>query len=98
VTTLRVARAVVLQTERAIAWWTLHRPEAPDLVQRELESAIALLKSAPKVGAPYRRGVRRVLLPASRYQLFYVYDEEADRVDVITLWSSLRRPPALRGH
>ncbi len=97
-TILRVVRAAVLQTERANAWWALHRPEAPDLVRQELKSAIALLKAAPKMGAPYRQGVRRVLLPESRYQLFYVYDETADRIDVIALWSSLRRPPALRGY
>jgi plasmid stabilization system protein ParE len=98
VTSLRVARAAVRQTERALAWWALHRPEAPDLVRHELASAISLLKAAPKMGAPYPPGVRRVLLPESRYQLFYVYDEAANRIDVIALWSSHRRPPALRGY
>jgi len=51
------------------------------------------------MGAVYNaRGVRRVMLPETRYQVFYLYDTKTGLLEVEALWSSLRGkgPPLSR--
>ena len=71
----------------AAAWWRANRPAAPDLFAQELTGAIDLLTRAPDVGKRYRRsgprGLRRLLLPASRYHIYYVHDSEKNECIVL---------------
>jgi plasmid stabilization system protein ParE len=96
---LVVTTATADQQIRAIhAWWRAHRPAAPDLFQQELSEAFSLLASSPRIGQPYRSssvaGVRRILLRATRYHVYYVFDEAI--VKVLAVWSAVRgRGPSL---
>jgi plasmid stabilization system protein ParE len=86
------------QVKDAAAWWRENRPEAPELFWRELSGALDLLRTAPLAGATYNaRGVRRVLMPQTRYQVFYRYEASSGRLSVMAVWSSLRgKGPPLR--
>ena len=97
-TSIRWTRRAGVEAARAAAWWASHRPEAPDLLRREIEGALELLAAAPSMGAPYEvPGVRRLVLPRTRYQVFYAYDPGLAQVDILSVWSSLRgRGPRLR--
>ena len=70
------------------------------LFVEELSGALDLLTRAPDVGRRYLHagipGLRRLLLPATRYHVYYVH--EGDVCVVLAVWSALRgRPPQLRG-
>jgi len=71
-------------------WWVENRPAAPDLFVDELGAAIRKLESAPRIGARYEapgfREIRRVLLPRTRYHLYYTVDEDARLVRVHAIW------------
>ena len=74
-------------------WWRTNRPAAQDLFAEELANCLVLLEQAPAIGRPYRRhpsvpGLRRVLLRATRYHLYYV--SQADRVVVLAVWHAQR--------
>ena len=79
---------------RAIdTWWRTNRPAAQDLFAEELANCLVLLEQAPAIGKPYRRypsvpGLRRVLLRATRYHLYYV--PRKDIVAVLAVWHSRR--------
>jgi len=69
--------------DQAIAahdWWRTHRFAAPDLFRRELAAAFDLLANAPDVGKRYKHrgvpGLRRLLLPNTRYHVYYIHDSE----------------------
>jgi len=89
------------QIRRIDEWWQENRTAAPELFVQELAAAIALIESAPRIGRRRRHpgvpGLRRVLLRATRYHLYYVADESGERLFVLALWSAVRgRPPRLR--
>jgi plasmid stabilization system protein ParE len=82
-------------------WWALHRRAHPDLVSEELAEAADILATAPEAGlefAPGRRlGMRRILLPRSRYHLYYRVIHEERSVEVIAIWHAARgKGPPLR--
>jgi plasmid stabilization system protein ParE len=78
-------------------WWKANRPAAPDLFVNELAHGFELLAQAPNIGKRYRRyslpGLRRILLRATRYHIYYI--PRADAVAVVAMWHSRRgqRPP-----
>ncbi|WP_075306426.1 type II toxin-antitoxin system RelE/ParE family toxin [Hyalangium minutum] len=83
------------------SWWRENRLAAPDLFANELTAALGLLADAPGVGRRYSAqglpGLRRLMLPASRYHVYYVHDPEAGIVHVIAIWSAVRgKGPSLR--
>ncbi len=89
------------QANTVDVWWRENRPKAPNLFMEELAGAITLLEAAPEVGIRYlpaRSGrVRRLLLPRTRYHLYYTYDLPTDTVVIVSVWSSVRgRGPCLR--
>lgn len=89
------------QADHVRAWWRANRLGAPTLFEDEVAAALGLLATHPQVGKAARvrgaRGVRRVLLPATRYHLYYTTD--ATGVLVVSLWSAVRRRgPSLRVH
>jgi plasmid stabilization system protein ParE len=73
-------------------WWQRHRIAAPTLFLDELEAAFSLIGHAPDVGRSYRRspivGTRRVLLPRTRYHVYYVQLEGV--VLVLAVWHAKR--------
>jgi hypothetical protein len=82
-------------------WWRENRPAAPSLFTDELGEALRLLKHTPAVGEPFgpwvEYGVRRLLLPRTRYHLYYAFDRPTAVVQVLAIWSALRgKPPRLQ--
>jgi len=73
-------------------WWREHRTTAPSLFLDELETAFALIASAPNVGHPYRRspvgGTRRILLTRSRYHVYYAPLD--DELVILAVWHASR--------
>ncbi|MBI4862268.1 MAG: type II toxin-antitoxin system RelE/ParE family toxin [Candidatus Riflebacteria bacterium] len=90
------AEAQIVQIDR---WWKANRPAAPDLFHHEVLGCLGLLRATPEIGHPERHrripGLRRVLLAASRYHVYYAYDSVDDVALVLAAWSALRgrRPP-----
>jgi plasmid stabilization system protein ParE len=84
---------------RAHEWWSGNRAMAPDLFVEEIAAAFALLAASPMIGRRYRnravRGVRRILMRATRYHVYYV--PEASRIVVLAVWGAVRgQRPRLR--
>jgi plasmid stabilization system protein ParE len=81
------------------AWWRANRPAAPNLFREELAHCFGLLLQAPDIGKRYRRhsslmGIRRVLLRATRYHVYYA--PISDVLLVLAVWHSRRgQGPAL---
>jgi plasmid stabilization system protein ParE len=80
------------QTNAIDSWWRENRTAAPDLFAQELSSAVATLELMPLAGRrvehPEVRGLRRILLRATRYHLYYVVADQT--VLVLALWSAVR--------
>jgi plasmid stabilization system protein ParE len=79
-------------------WWREHRPTAPHLFSDELAEAFALIINSPKIGHryPHQRipGLRRLVLRATRYHVYYVFD--GNIAAVLSVWSAVRgRGPKL---
>lgn len=78
---------------RIETWWTANRRAAPDLSQRELETTIAAVASAPTLGAVSAvdeefPDVRRVLLRRTRYHVYYRVI--GDVLEVLAIWHTAR--------
>ena len=75
-------------------WWRVHREAAPELFSQEFAEASSLLANVPELGHrilhPTVRGLRRLLLRATRYQLYYVYGRRTEVVTILAVWSQLR--------
>ena len=73
-------------------WWRKERTAAPNLFCEELAAAFALLTDAPQAGRRYSHAsvakVRRILLRATRYHVYYKIHDEA--VMVLAVWSAIR--------
>lgn len=81
-------RRAVGQVELARQWWSEHRPEAPALIDLELTAAVDRIAEFPECGVAVRhpRGhVRRLVLPDSRYLLYYRVRPRAQRCEVIAV-------------
>jgi plasmid stabilization system protein ParE len=79
------------------AWWLENREAAPDLFIDELGRTLQKLERFPHLGAPYVRaeveGMRRILLPQSRYHIYYTVVEEGEMVRVHAIWHLARVEP-----
>jgi plasmid stabilization system protein ParE len=93
-TRLRVLGPAQRQATQAASWWRTNRPSSRGLFRRELASAFDLLVSSPEMGTPYDDadvpGLRRVLLPETRYHVYYVYHADLNQILVLGIWSVLR--------
>lgn len=99
-TRLIVAPSAEGQIRRISAWWHNNRPAAPRRFETELADTLMALVTMPTLGIHYaeRRDIviRRVLLPRSRYHVYFSHDEQADIVEIRAIWHSARgRGPAL---
>ncbi|MCA9646840.1 MAG: type II toxin-antitoxin system RelE/ParE family toxin [Polyangiaceae bacterium] len=97
---LRVARRAERQIETIAAWWAENRHAAPALFLDELDYTFRLICDAPGVGVPWptvrRPELRRVLLPRTRYHVYFRADKIADVVYVMAVWGAPRgRTPKL---
>jgi plasmid stabilization system protein ParE len=76
------------------AWWRANRSSSPTLFVQELRGAINILEQSPDVGRRYQfreiGGLRRLLLPRTRYHIYYVHDETVGRVLILAVWSAVR--------
>jgi len=74
------------------AWWRRNRRDSPELFSSELASAFSTLEVAPRTGKPFLRGkvkgVRRILLPATRNHVYYLVG--TDVVIVLAVWGSVK--------
>ena len=100
-TTLLVARRAETDIRTIQAWWTTHREKAPHLFAQELADALEAITASPSLGTRYGMvagmGVRRLILPRTRYHLYFSYDPAGDIVRLRAVWHAARgRPPALR--
>lgn len=68
-----VAPRAVAQVDRVAEWWAVNRADSRDLFAEEFAAALTRLTTNPSAGVPYRisprPGVRRLLLPRTRYQV-----------------------------
>lgn len=75
-------------------WWARNRPAAPTLVAAEVETAMEQLASSPDTGplhdAKALLPVRKLLMPRSRYHLYYEVDAASATVHVLALWHAAR--------
>jgi len=88
------------QAHAADTWWREHREASAELFCQEFAGAADMLAVAPEIGRLYPAGgvpgLRRLLLPRSRYHVYYVHDSENDEVAVLAVWSAVRgRGPKL---
>jgi plasmid stabilization system protein ParE len=94
VTRLQIAPRAETQIRRVAEWWRDNREVVPELFSLELAHLLEALTRTPSIGTVYatRRGVviRRILLPRTRYHVYFSYDAEADFVAVRAVWHASR--------
>jgi plasmid stabilization system protein ParE len=82
------------QAQTIRAWWIENRQAAPDLFVDELGAAIRKLGAVPRGGARYEaspiREMRRVLMPRTRYHIYYTVDDSSRLVRVHAIWHTSR--------
>lgn len=73
-------------------WWMVHRPAAPALFAEELAASFDLLRRLPRAGRSFRSlaipDLRRLLLRATRYHVYYAPRDEV--LWVLAVWSACR--------
>lgn len=82
-------------------WWRENRLASPALFAEELAAAMELIATAPRIGRRRRHrkipGLRRVLMRATRYHVYYAPSADGYRIYVLAVWSAMRgRGPSLR--
>ena len=78
-----------------------NRPAARKTFANELSRFLVLLAEMPETGRSYPHaqipGLRRVLMPETKYHVYYVFDPIRTEVVVLAVWGSAReRGPVLR--
>jgi plasmid stabilization system protein ParE len=91
---VRIATSAARAIAEAAAWWLDNRPKAPDAFAEELERALQLIASQPKIGARARNatlvGVQRIHLARVHYHLYYRVTSNPAAVEVLALWHASR--------
>jgi plasmid stabilization system protein ParE len=90
---LRIASDVWLQADAIDSWWRAHRRASPELFRDELEAALERLETTPLATRSYGHEgqpstLRRVLLPRTRYFVYFEIDGEC--VTVLAVWHGSR--------
>jgi plasmid stabilization system protein ParE len=79
--------------EQIAAWWEGNRPAVPTMFRDELEAAVRRLEVAPRAGSVYgraRMALRRLLMPRTRYHVYYAIEEPDALVRVYAVWHASR--------
>jgi plasmid stabilization system protein ParE len=98
--TLTLSPRAIREAERCARWWYEHRPAARLLFDEELRRVLDQVRSAPNLGGTFKakksgREYRRVLMPETRYHVYYRV-VGPDRVRIVAIWSAVRsRGPRL---
>lgn len=76
------------------AWWEAHRDKAPRAFVEELALVVRKLRDGTheeqqRYGGRDGRVVWRLLMPRTRNDVYFVIDHEHQRIEIITIWSSL---------
>jgi plasmid stabilization system protein ParE len=93
-TTVRVVVSDLAERQIQIVddWWREHRPAAPELFSEELAAIFEVLAALPFAGQGYDHpaldDMRRILLRATRYHVYYRVRDDA--VIVLAVWSAVR--------
>ena len=94
--TLRISPRAARQIEVAADWWYENRPAASALFSTELERGFLAISAFPRAGGKVAHsrisGLRRILLSAVQYHLYYTISEEEQAVEVLELWHTSRQP------
>ncbi len=72
-------------------------PAAAERIRVEILDHVGLLERLPNIGPIYeadRKGGTREIL-CRKYRIFYRVDDEARRVDILTVWHASRLEPVL---
>ena len=89
---VRATSRAMRQMREADAWWRENRKAARQTFGNELAGVLALVAESPAMGQPYLatpvERVRRVLLPTTRYHVYY--QAEGDRITVLGVWHASR--------
>ena len=87
-----LVRKAARQAKLIDAWWRENRRASPDLFASEFASAIDSLAAAPEMGQRVEdavsSGLRRILLRATQFHVYYDFD--GTTVRILTVWSGLR--------
>ena len=82
------------QAREAAEWWRNNRSKAPQLLARELRHYLKLVAETPSVGRPYQHSaipdLRRVLLPRTKYHVYYIHHPDDAEIEVVAFWSAVR--------
>lgn len=85
-------RRAIREAEACDEWWRSNRPAAPDLFVNELEAVVAAVALMPTLGGRAKSarlpGVRRVLLSATRYHVYY--RARGATLEVLAVWHASR--------
>jgi plasmid stabilization system protein ParE len=80
------------EAQRISEWWANNRLYAPNLFTDELGLALELIKATPGLGTMYESAhgaVRRVLLPRTRYHVYYAREQKV--IVVVSIWGAQRK-------
>ena len=80
------------EANRINAWWIENPPSAPALFLEELGHALELISNSPDLGTIYESAygaVRRVLLPRTRYHVYYA--RESSEIVLVSIWGAQRK-------
>jgi plasmid stabilization system protein ParE len=95
---IRFSARAQREAKRISDWWVENRRHAPALFVEELERALELIRHTPRLGTTYESPygvVRRVLLPRTRYHVYYTRDQA--EIVLISVWAAQRkRGPVIR--
>jgi len=97
---LELAPRALREAERHARWWRANRPRARFLFDDELRAVLDQIRFSPEIGIAYQamlgREHRRVLMPRTRYHVYYRL-AAPELIRVVAIWSAVRgRGPALR--
>jgi len=89
---VEIAPRAERQLDAIDRWWRENRTGAPGLLLEEFGAAVELIAAMPLAGRRYPRapvpGVRRVLMRATRYHVYYIVKESS--ILIVALWSAVR--------
>ena len=89
---LRFSRGAFRQIDAADSWWKENRPASPDLFMSELRVGLGQIRRVPTVfadlGDPRMPGLRRLLMPKSRYYIYWT--TQAEVVEILAVWHTSR--------
>ena len=75
-------------------WWHINRPSAPQLLREELAATLEIVRSSPRAAQAYQfvdiPGLRRILMPRTRYHVYFTVHDDRGLVFVHAIWHASR--------